>query len=514
MSLCHLYSGSSSYPYLDQLLNSFAKNISLDVNTISTLDSYDICLIELQEVDKELSRKIVKLFKDNEYTLIYFIIPENHTLFLFQLAFLLKTEAIITHTQNVEKAIEKIKIDFEHFKQKNDTNSKVNTFGFISSRITFIEILKEKILQRNSSSQNLCALVINIKNTKVLLTKLSIVKFEEALYNMLLFIEKSLSDKLIFSQFENNSYTILFENKNFNELNTYINDFHKKISNYMNKKTHKIINDFFTYDLNNRDFDEILTTLNKLSEENFKITTDNSHYIYQLKSTEQKTDLKTLLDNVYKDSSDLKILNIYHGLVINTTSEILKITDKNIYISFDSLQGVVLNMEKNTVLQSDIFPQDIYAEIKQINLQKKIAILENFKFLKSNANSRKYARVTTQIKVPISIYIGKSSVQGSILDLSIKSIAVRMKYNEKMPKIIAQKVSLVFNLSDSSAENGYIQLVLDAKIIFVTDTNDKGNYNIICDLDQYSHDLDIVSKYVYRRQKELIIELKKMSKLN
>ena len=59
-----------------------------------------------------------------------------------------------------------------------------------------------------------------------------------------------------------------------------------------------------------------------------------------------------------------------------------------------------------------------------------------------------------------------------------------------------------------------MQLSLQSEIIVVTPPDETSHYKIVCNLNQDTHDLDIVLQYVYGRQKELIIELKKMSKLN
>ena len=89
-----------------------------------------------------------------------------------------------------------------------------------------------------------------------------------------------------------------------------------------------------------------------------------------------------------------------------------------------------------------------------------------------------------------------------------------MKYIEKIGFPDLQKSSLVFNIINKGSEDGYVQLTLKAEVIVVTPKDTDAYYKVVCDLEQDSHDLDILLQYVYERQKELIIELKKMSKLN
>ena len=612
MSLCYLYSNPSSYPYKKELLDAFDESITLEIETIQTVDAFDTYIIELHQADKEVSQKLVQLFQARKHSLIYFIIPKNHSLLLFQLTFLLEAKSIITHNQNIEKLITKIKADREIFAQNNlerwlghlklktqnfviyrdsdlifvnhalldsfsykdnnsfgtnilsqvdiskllqndtqitiditSTSKELATYIFksirasddevliyiekgttqgtqletekhhlFSSRITFIELLKENLLHRNINYKELALLTINIQNIKSLLLQYTVVEFEEVLLEMLLFMESILDNKLIFSQFENNFYVVCIEDISFEEINTMTEYFQKKVLNHIHTTNNKIIIDLFTFSLKNHEFSSILTILNKITSADFKEDETNNSYIKHFASLDKKINPKNLLDDAYKEKRTFKILNIYNGLVINTSSKILKITDDSIYISFESLQGVVLNLEKETVIQSESFSQDIHAKVKQISLSKKIAILENFTFLRTNANAREYARVTTPIKIPASISVSGSTVTGVILDISIKSIALKIKYTPKIAILEKTKASIVFNIHDKTAENGYIQLTLSSNIIVVTEVDISGYYKVVCNLDQDSHDLNVILKYVYERQKELIIELKRMAKLN
>ncbi|MFT5660401.1 MAG: hypothetical protein ACI9TV_001042 [Sulfurimonas sp.] len=607
MSLCYLYSKSSSYPHQQELLQAFKKSVTLEIETIQIIDDFDIYIIELYQADKEISKKLVNLFKKRKHSLIYFIIPKNYTLLLFQLTFLLETKSIITHNQNIEKTITKIKTDREIFIQNNlerwighlklqtqnfiiyqnshlifvsqsllglfssqdnslfeldilsqvdiktlltnntsitlhvqdNTNTqnkyifksvsasdnetiiyidKNNTQGkklsLLSSRFAFIELLKENILQRNVNYKELGLLTINIQNIKNLLTQYKVVEFEDVLLEMLLFMESILENKLIFAQLEKHFYVVCFEDMTFEQLNVMTEYFHKKILNHINTTDNRINIDLFTVSLKNHEFSTVLTTLNQIENGDLKENLNNDSYIKHFSNPNREVNAKSLLDDAYQEKLTFKILNIYNGLVINSSSKILKVTEEHVYISFEALQGVILNLEKATVIQSDTFSQDIYAEVKQINLSKRVAVLENFRFLKTNANSREYARVTTPIKIPIVVNTSGKIVNGFILDISIKSIAIRVKHIPKIPILEKNKVSLVFNILDKASEDGYLQLHLSANIIVVTKIDESNHYKIVCDLDQDSHDLDIVLQYVYERQKELIIELKKMAKLN
>jgi len=602
LDLCHLYYKTITYKNIKYIYDSFSQSVAFDLDTLTELIDASIYIIEIEDVNRELSIEIINLFKNKPNALIYFIVPKKHTLMLFQLMFVLGTQSIITQNQNITKVISKIKKDQEQFIQNsfelllskikiqtqeffiykdnnliyvnplllqhfkcndkesfennllrkidlkelldNDTEIIIDNFedviytcksitvednkiiyinektsskenlSFISSRVSFIEMLKEKIIDTNISTVPLSLLVINVDRTSKYLKDFGIAELEDLLFELLKYMESIIDNKLIFSQLEKNFYVILFEGMDFKEINIFSKQFNNKVLSYLDKRENKLNVSMSTFALNAIEFSDILTTLHTIENKNLTIDKKNDSYIKTVGDGVHQVDEKELLDDAFKNKLKLKLLNIYNGLIINTFSEILKVTKENVYISFEAMQGVVIDMNKTTVLQSDNFPQDIQADVKQISLSKKIAILEDFKFLKTNANARKYARVTMSINIPIAVHINKTVINGQILDLSIQSIAVRVKSIKKAENIV-QKISiLVFNIQDADAENGYLQLKLQSKIILVTQIDDDGFYKIICDLDHGSHDLDVLSKYVYTRQKELIMELKKISKLN
>ncbi|QOY54668.1 hypothetical protein HUE87_12555 [Candidatus Sulfurimonas marisnigri] len=386
--------------------------------------------------------------------------------------------------------------------------------NFISSRVGFVELLKEKHIQSNITHKQLSCITISIQNIEKLQKELSIVDLENLFSKLLSFMESILEKRLIFAQLERNFYVTLFEDINFEDINVIADDFHTRILNYIANQKYKPLIDVFTFDLNSLDFGDILITFDNIKSKNFTHKEMHCDYLQYTSNTQIIINEKNLLDDAFDDDIQFKLLNIYNGLVINTPSKIVKITNDMVYITFEQLQGVVMKIEQETVLQSSSFLYDIRAEIKQIDLKKRIAILENFQFLKTNANSRKYARVTTFSKIPISMLIDGNTINGNINDLSIKSIAFKVKYTEKIESMKSRDVLLVFNIPKSKSDNGYMQLRLGAKVIMSTAKDIDGYCKIVCDLDEDSNDDSMLMEYVYERQKELIIEVKKMSKLN
>ncbi len=388
------------------------------------------------------------------------------------------------------------------------------TLHFISSRVTFIELLKEKIIQRNIVNDSLSAITINIQNITRLQKELNIIDLEELLIDILDYIDSILEKKVIFAQIEIGFYVILFEKTDYKDINHIAKNFNTKVINYISTQKYKPLIDIYTFNLSTPEFGEILATLNNIKSRDLTQEEMSSIGIKHITSSQNIITEKNLLDDALKYSSKIKILNIFNGLVINTPAKIIKVTKDTVYINFEALQGVVLNIEKRTVLQSPIFLQDIEATVKKIDLTRRIAILENFKFLKTNANSRKYSRVTTSTKTPVSILFNGSTINGYILDLSIKSIAIKIKYTSKIDTIKTENISIAFNIPNLKSNDGFTRLNIRAKVIVITMTDTHNNCKIVCDIDEDYLSDSILMQYIYERQKELIIELKKTAQLH
>lgn len=465
-----------------------------------------------------LEKVSAKLLEDLEY--------KNFKEFQTNISSKLDIQSFLEHDGSAEISIPTNKNIVKKYKTTTATvmdNTKVvfmklnpqdgNKLDFISSRVTFIELLKEKLLQRGIVNNELSAITINIENIKKLQKELSVIELEDLLMDLLNYIESILQKKTIFAQIKINFFVILFDNISFQEINNKAHNFNTEVTNHISTKRYKPSIDIYTFNLNNLELLEVLSTFDNIKNRELTQEEISSINIKHIR-TQETIDEKGLLDNAFKYSTKIKILNIYHGLVISTPSKILKVTKDTIYISFESLQGVVINIEKSTVLQSPMFPQDIIATAKKIDLKRKIVVLEGFKFLKTNANSRRYSRVTTASRTPISVLLNGITINGYILDLSIKSIAIKVKHTHIIDSIKTQKVSLSFNISNTKSDDGFSRLNINANVINFTMKDLDNNCKIICDIDEDCMNDSILMQYIYERQKELIIELKKTAQLH
>lgn len=392
-----------------------------------------------------------------------------------------------------------------------------NTFNtdFIISRIYFIESLKEKVFQDNTLKPNLGIITIEIENISNLKKDWNEYEIEVAVRDLLLQVKITIPSEIILAQYDNGLYLTLFEDLDFVALKEKALLIKKSIIEYTKNKKIKPMIGLYAFDINNLELNKILEMISDIAVENVKpedIQTQKLHKILNLDvDLDDERAIDIFLQTVFINKIPVRLVNIYKGICINTSSFIIKKTDKDVYVTYEQLQGTVMQFEGSTVIQSSSFSKDILADVKYIDLKKKVVQLKNFRFIDGSANARKYSRVTCSVRTPISISLNRETLNGDILDISMNSIAIKTRVYNKLDNIKNKSVTLNFSLPIQNNEDGYARLKLDAKVIvaFCTDEYCK----IVVNLEENQASESILMEYVYNRQKEIISELKKQTML-
>jgi len=213
--------------------------------------------------------------------------------------------------------------------------------------------------------------------------------------------------------------------------------------------------------------------------------------------------IQNILDKDYK----IKLLNIYKGLSVSSSSKIIKITDEDIYVQTEKLQKYLMHTEKSVIIQSEHVPKEIFTEVKYVDISEPYAILRNPLFLEFSANNRKSVRVQCDARIPITLKSNKYTFTGEIFDISMQAIAVRYK-NSINEDIVGSSVKLSFSLPNKEAENGIAQVSVEGQITAVKTIDDQTR--VIASIKADRQNEAVILEYIYLRQKELVTEIKKL----
>lgn len=478
-------------------------------NLFQTLEEEKYFLVYKDESLKFASQKI---YKDFEFKNLLEIESKINSMFNLQ-----HNSIFIFNEQKYKVQHKEIDASGENFiyieNISQNTTKDILSIDFIKNRIYFIETLKEKILQDNIDKEKLGIITIHVENISNLRKDWSEYDVEVAVYELLLQVKININSDSILAQYDNGLYLTLFEGLSFEAIKEKALTIQREVTKYtINQKIKPIIG-LYAFDINALELNKILEIISDIAVENIKPKNMETKKLYRILSLNEDLDdaraIDIFLQTSFINKTSVKLVNIYKGLCINTSSIIVKKTNQEIYVTFEQLQGIVMQFESSTVIQSSSFSKDILADVIYIDLKRKIAQLKNFRFINGSANAREYSRVTCSVRAPILLSYNKETLNGEILDISMNSIAIKTRIYNKIDEIKDKIVRLNFTLPIQGSEDGYSRLILNAKVIASFCNEDY--CKVVVNLEENQVSEPILMEYVYTRQKEIINELKKQA---
>ncbi len=383
------------------------------------------------------------------------------------------------------------------------------------NRFAFLEKLKDKVIQNNINSKEMFLTLISIDNGNKIEENYSKIEYYNFLKFFILEIDKfkNNSEKII--EWSPNLFIIVYENIDFAEMKNDIALLHNSIvESQKNNKFSPIVTTSF-FSIGSKDLNAIIEFIDKVDKQDLTLNEVKKENYYEFKylndTLDENGQIRHLLHNCINNNIAVKLLNIYKGLCVNTESKVLKQTDEFFYLSCEKLQRYIIKIDKETIIQSPVFPYDIKAVVKFIDINKSYIILEKFKFIRNSANNRQHTRVQPTVRTPVVIKKDKFIKYGEVLDLSINSIAIRVKQVVDN-SLIGSKVDLSFKLPNDKSEDGFSAININAEVKMIFQFEDFSK--IVIMLNESDGTDASILRYVYLRQKELIFELRKAIKFN
>ncbi len=383
----------------------------------------------------------------------------------------------------------------------------------IQNKFVFLEKLKDKMVQEDFYS-SIYLTCISINNGDQIEESCSKIEYYNFLKNFIIEINrlKNSSDKVI--EWNPKMYILVYKGVNFENMKRNMALLHSSIveKQKFSRFSPVITTSFFCID--KKDLNDIIEFIEKIDKKSLTHDEIMQEQYYEYKyfddRLEESEQIKQMLRNCLNNNTHIKLLNIYKGLCVTTESKVLKYKKGFFYIQAEKLQIIAMQREGHIIIQSPIFPCNILATVRVFNINKEYIVVQNLKFLETSANSRLYTRVQPSFRTLIVMKKDKYINYGEILDISINSISIKTKQYIDY-SMIGNDVSLSFKLFDSDNENGYSSVNTIAKIKSIEFIQDYTKVMLLFEQEDVAN--KYILKYVYYRQKELIMELKKTVQL-
>ena len=388
-----------------------------------------------------------------------------------------------------------------------------NTTTDLATRLKFIDFLKERLVEEEESYKY-SILTIKITNFKKIGNLIGKSQQEEFIHRFLSKAKELLEKYLMFSEYNHDFFVALYKDVSLKELEKKAQHFYNEMEKFLATFNFKVDIALYIMELDHLELGVVLSILdsiraNKISKK--EIRDKKIKYISRFK--EDMTDreiVALLLDDSFINDVELTLVNLYKGMLISSPTRILKKERNAIYVIVKQIQGAVMSLEKETIIRSDVFSKDIKARVAYVDRKRKIAKLENFKVLDDNSCYKDSGRVDFAKKNMAILSLVGTKLSAEIIDISVKSIRVKINKIKMIDKMIDKDVEITFSIPTKRTRDGEIKITETAKVSSITCKDDK-HCQMVCLFNPESKNKNIILEYVHNRQAEIIEELKKLN---
>jgi hypothetical protein len=225
-------------------------------------------------------------------------------------------------------------------------------------------------------------------------------------------------------------------------------------------------------------------------------------------------EITTQLLQLYHDSRPVKFTNIYQGIPISCTGNILKVEEDRVTFNISRYQGLCLKLEGRTIIHSDFLTRKFQAETVQVDLKNETAVLTNFEPADFSIESRLHIRVETN--KPINALLSNTiEVNVKVTEVSINGLALYIRRANYESKYFSKgkKANIEFDFISKSTGKKQ-QVHMEGIIRSVNMTRDLLFYRLgIETMPSYKNEM-ILREYIDNRQEEILAEIKRLTELD
>ena len=385
----------------------------------------------------------------------------------------------------------------------------------VMNRLRFIEELKNHVVHKDSvqtCSVNL--VLIEIANLQTIVKEHGNYVAYQFSKELIRYLKEYVDESATVASWGADGYAIMSENRAYESLKEGLEQLNEKISYEV--FDHKIVPFLKSALLSIKDDDlnaSVAAIDQFFSNKALDLELAKRYDYYECcqikESMEQKERLFYYFSNIMYAQSPLKLLNIYKGVHIATNAYIEKVEADTIIVKAKNIQLYTMQIEKKTVLQSASLPKDVEVAVDYVDLKRNVAAFTHPQFLEFSANNRETTRVQSDFRFPIKMKQEKTIHSGEILDLSMRSVAIKFPVAIQQ-QFVQGRVSVSFRVPVETHDEGFFQTQIYGKLIRFDELDHKYCKAIVL-LEMEEPDEGYVLEYIYKRQKEIIFEIKKLA---
>jgi GGDEF domain-containing protein len=412
------------------------------------------------------------------------------------------SRSVLIQTIPINKSETLIEITpFEHFPKQEEL--------IFLNRITFIEVLKDAFLIHHEENEPVPIVIMLIENQDKIVEEFGEDNYNDTCKEILNLAKKHFGSMTQMALWHKDVFLLANESSTLDELKDSLERLHENVLSHAYGQSIIPVLNSFVLDLSKLELNKAINIIDNIHSKKL-LSGDLSNLVYHEVFFDDRSHSLAdqaihYLEKLLLSKSQVKLLNFYKGIRISTLGQLLKISDGMVYIGIEKIQGYAMQLEQSIVIQATNLPFDIAAEIKIVDIGKKIAVLRNFEPLRASANNRKHIRIQSDHRMHVTLSALKQVMSATILDISIKSIACRINNSKNMPPV-GTLISMQFHLPSKRSDEGSVSMNITGHIEFLHSFDEFTKLVVLLDLEEPYESFLI--EYIYSRQQDLIVELK------
>ncbi len=217
-----------------------------------------------------------------------------------------------------------------------------------------------------------------------------------------------------------------------------------------------------------------------------------------------------------KGGPKVSLINYFKGLPITSSAHIIGIEHNNLDLDVEPLQAVAISMDRYTFIRSKLFPFPLAASVLYVNIKKHMVTLSKLCYIELHAEKCAAVRVDFEPMLPATMQYEDQTVEGEVLDISLHGVALQVK--EFRPLESGTEMLIKFMLPDleqlkQTPKDQHNQvkkhlIMLPATLVGIAGDSSPYRYKFRIDLGK--HQEQLISRYSFHRQLEIIHGLKGM----
>ena len=226
--------------------------------------------------------------------------------------------------------------------------------------------------------------------------------------------------------------------------------------------------------------------------------------------------IRILEDLLYISSQNrtLNLISNFRGIPINLSASIIRcsFTSKKARLCIHHRQIISLKATDQILVQSDLFPEMVVADIDQVNLQSKIINLQNLRYVTGSMGNRKNVRVQPENPLHTEIITSLGyNLLGEVIDISLDGLSIQLK-KECLPhdNLIAPKSIVEIRLGlPGLSKNSIYDLNIQAEIAYIKEGQLTHRIGLLTFLKK--SDQQMMRRYIFDRQTSILNEINQIN---